>query len=151
MVTPFEYLLERQLSAQWCGFLTALADEFEAQLGPDELRQLFNRVGRRFAHAQPLAPCASTAELVHALNAVWMANDWGVVELADEPEYLRIVHSCAPLAAFGANALEWTPAFLEGAYEQWLSEMGAEGLSVRQASHLDDSASIEFRLSKGMT
>jgi hypothetical protein len=148
MVTTLNYLLERQLSPQWCGFLTSLADEFEAQIGPDELRQLMNRVGRRFAHAQPLGECASTVELADALNQIWRDSDWGFVELSDEPDYLRIVHRCAPLTAFGHEALAWTPAFLEGAYEQWLSEMGAEGLSVLQAGPFDENASIEFRLSK---
>ena len=49
MVPILDYLLERQISPQWRGMLTALATEFEAQIGRDELRQLMYRVGCRFA------------------------------------------------------------------------------------------------------
>src|SRR5882757_8642753 len=45
MVQTLDYLLERQISRQWRGMLTALATEFEAQIGPAELRQLMYRVG----------------------------------------------------------------------------------------------------------
>ena len=66
----------------------------------------------------------------------------------DEADYLRIAHSCAPLQAFGSAALNWTPAFLEGVYQTWLSALGAEGLSVVQASEFDEYATIEFRLGR---
>jgi hypothetical protein len=144
----FDYLLQRQISPQWRGLLTALAEEFEAQIGQDELRQLMYRVGCRFAAASPLPPCNSSADLADALNARWQEAEWGYVELSDEPEYLRIAHSCAPLLAFGATALNWTPAFLEGVYQTWLSALGAEGLSVAQASEFDEHATIEFRLGR---
>jgi hypothetical protein len=106
------------------------------------------RVGRRFAAAHPLPPCATTPELGAALNAIWNDVDWGFVEVGDEPDYLRIVHCCPPLLAFGANALPWSPAFLEGAYQEWLSALGAQGLSVVQAGEFDESAAVEFRLGR---
>jgi hypothetical protein len=147
-VPILDYLLERQISPQWRGLLTALAEEFEAQIGQDELRQLMFRVGCRFASTHKLPPCASIADLADALNARWQEVDWGYVELSDEPDYLRIAHSCAPLQAFGSAALNWTPAFLEGAYQTWLSALGAEGLSVAQASEFDERATLEFRLGR---
>jgi hypothetical protein len=52
------------------------------------------------------------------------------------------------LLAFGANALPWSPAFLEGAYQEWLSALGAQGLSVVQAGEFDESAAVEFRLGR---
>ncbi|SDG25430.1 cellulose biosynthesis protein BcsD [Paraburkholderia phenazinium] len=148
MVPILDYLLQRQISPQWRGLLTALAEEFETQIGQGELRQLMYRVGCRFAAAAPLPPCSSTADLADALNACWQETEWGYVELSDEPEYLRIAHSCAPLLGFGAAALSWTPAFLEGVYQTWLSALGAEGLSVVQASEFDEHATIEFRLGR---
>jgi hypothetical protein len=148
MVPTLDYLLQRQISPQWRGLLTALAEEFEAQIGQGELRQLMYRVGCRFAAAHPLPPCASTADLADALNARWQEADWGYVELVDEADYLRISHSCAPVQAFGSAALAWTPAFLEGVYQTWLSALGAEGLSVAQASEFDEYATIEFRLGR---
>ena len=148
MVPTLDYLLQRQISPQWRGLLTALAEEFEAQIGQGELRQLMYRVGCRFAAAHPLPPCASTADLADALNARWQEADWGYVELVDEADYLRISHSCAPLQAFGSAALAWTPAFLEGVYQTWLRALGADGLSVAQASEFDEYATIEFRLGR---
>jgi hypothetical protein len=141
MVPILDYLLDRQISPQWRGLLTALAEEFEAQIGQGELRQLMYRVGCRFAAAHPLPPCGSTADLAEAFNARWQEADWGYVDLSDEPDYLRIAHSCAPLHAFGS-------AFLEGVYQTWLSALGAEGLSVAQASEFDEHATIEFRLGR---
>jgi hypothetical protein len=149
MAAIFDYLFENQMSRQWRGVLAALADEFEAQIGRTELRQLMHRVGGRFADAHPLVPCRSTAELADALNTLWRDTDWGFVEMSDERDYLRIVHYCAPLPAFGENALAWTPAFLEGAYERWLSALGAQGLSLKQQGEFGDDAAIEFRLARG--
>jgi hypothetical protein len=148
MVPILDYLLERQISPQWRGMLTALATEFEAQIGRDELRLLMHRVGSRFAAAHPLPACGSTAELARALNDYWQEMDWGYVELADESESLRIVHYCAPLQAFGGTALAWTPAFLEGVYQTWLSALGAHGLSVAQTSAFGEDTAIEFRLGR---
>ncbi|NPT37519.1 cellulose biosynthesis protein BcsD [Paraburkholderia xenovorans] len=148
MVPILDYLLERQISPQWRGMLTALASEFEAQIGRDELRQLMHRVGSRFAAAHPLPACESTAELARTLNLYWHDMDWGYVELADEAESLRIVHYCAPLQAFGGTALAWTPAFLEGVYQTWLSALGAQGLSVAQTSGYSEDTAIEFRLGR---
>lgn len=148
MVAIFDYLLERRISTQWRGVLAALADEFEAQIGRNELRQLMNRVGNRFAAAHPLPACDSTHELAAALNALWRETDWGFVELADDADYLSIVHYCAPLPAFGESALAWTPAFLEGAYQYWLGVLGADGLAVKQAGEFDQNATIEFRLAR---
>jgi hypothetical protein len=149
MAASFEYLLDSHVSRQWRGMLAALAQEFESQIGRTELRQLMHRVGVRFAQARPLPACASTAELADALNALWQDADWGFVELSDERDHLSIVHSCAPLAAFGDSALAWTPAFLEGAYQHWLSALGADGLAVTQAGDAGDESAIEFRLARG--
>jgi hypothetical protein len=63
MAAIFDYLLDTQISRQWRGLLAALADEFEAQIGRNELRQLMHRVGSRFAQAHPLparSPTPST-------------------------------------------------------------------------------------------
>ncbi|WP_061167831.1 cellulose biosynthesis protein BcsD [Caballeronia hypogeia] len=148
MAAIFDYLLEHQISRQWRGLLAALADEFEAQIGRSELRQLMHRIGLRYAQAHPLPSCESTAALADAFNALWRDTDWGFVELSDERDYLSIVHYCAPLPAFGERALAWTPAFLEGAYQQWLAVLGAQGLELHQASEFGDDAAIEFRLAR---
>jgi hypothetical protein len=143
-----EYLLERRISPQWRGMLTALAQEFETQLGVDELRELMRRVGQRYAEAHPLPPCESLEALAAALNACWAGQDWGYVELYEDAAYLGLTHFCAPLGAFGAQAWSWTPALLEGAYQQWLGAMGAGPLQVRQHSLGEYGAAIEYRLER---
>jgi hypothetical protein len=148
MASMLEYLLERQPSSQWRGILTALAQEFEAQLGVEELRELMRRVGYRFGAAYPLPPCESIEQLTDALNLRWGEHDWGYVELQEDPDYLGIVHHCAPLRAFGAQALTWTPALLEGAYQFWLGSLGAGPLQVKQHAISEHYASVEFRLER---
>lgn len=148
MPTVVDFLLEQHLSPQWRGLLRALAAEFESQLSPDELRQLMFRVGARFAESHALPPCESTDDLADALNAHWSGIQWGYVELADEGDYLRIIHYGAPLAAFGGAALAWTPAFLQGCYQAWLDAMGAAELVVAQADVPDEGFVVEFRLAR---
>jgi len=148
MPTVVDALLEQHLSPQWRGLLRALAAEFEAQLDRDELRQLMFRVGERFAGEHPLPACESTDDLAAALNARWASIQWGCVELADEGDYLRIIHYGAPLTAFGGEALSWTPAFLQGSYQAWLDAMGAAQLTVVQAGVPEDGYAVEFHLAR---
>ncbi|WP_186061268.1 cellulose biosynthesis protein BcsD [Burkholderia gladioli] len=146
MPTAVDFLLEQNLSSQWRGFLRALAEEFESQLSPDELRHLMFRVGCRYAGEHALAPCESTADLEHALNLHWASVRWGYVELSDQGSHLRIVHYGAPITAFGNGALAWMPAFLQGSYQTWLDAMGASQLTVVQSGSEDDGFAVEFLL-----
>jgi hypothetical protein len=145
--TLLDYHASHQASKQWRGFLTALAQEFETQLDTAHLRELMARIGVRFADAHPAGACATLDELVAFFNTTWSSLDWGFVNLVEQDEYLAIEHFCAPLAAFGNTAATWTPAFLEGAYQRWLSELGAAGLALRQVEASQHRA-FEFRLSK---
>lgn len=143
--TLLDYYTRHQTSAQWRGFLTALADEFDAQLDTAQLRVLMTRIGARFAANYPAANCTTLDDLSVFLNGVWSSLDWGFVRLTEQSAYLSIEHGCAPLAAFGERAAAWTPAFLEGAYQHWLGELGAGALKLQEV----DSAApyiCEFRL-----
>jgi Cellulose synthase subunit D len=142
-----DYYTRHQASTQWRGFLTALAEEFESQLDTVQLRQLMARIGVKFAGSHSPGACATLDELASFFNATWSSLDWGFVNLVERDEYLAIEHYCAPLAAFGGNADAWTPAFLEGAYQHWLRELGAGALVLRQADSGDRRA-LEFRLAK---
>jgi hypothetical protein len=148
MTTVIDVLLEQQLSLQWRGLLSALAAEFESQLCRAELRELMGRIGARFAAAHPLPPCESTSCVAVAINARWTSIQWGYVELTDAGESLRITHYGAPLAAFGADALSWSPAFLQGVYQAWLDAMGAIDLAVVQTGAPEDGFVVEFHLAR---
>ena len=145
--TLLDYYTSHQASIQWRAFLTALAQEFAAQLETAQLRELMVRIGVRFADAHPAGACATLDDLASFFNTTWSSLDWGFVNLVERDDYLAIEHFCAPLAAFGAASARWTPAFLEGAYQRWLHELGASGLDLRQVETGEQHA-FEFRLAK---
>lgn len=143
------YYEEHQCSKQWRGFLLALAEEFEDQLGAPELRGLMTRIGERFARATALPPCETLEQLTEAINETWVLLDWGWVTIEDDADHLAIRHACAPLrAAFGKSGAAWAPAFLEGVYQHWFSVLGIDPvLRVREAGCGDDGM-LEFRLGR---
>jgi hypothetical protein len=146
-----EYLHGRLCIPQWRDFLHALAEEFRAHLSTAELRGLMHRIGLRFATLHPLAPCASIADLRDAMNAAWKPLDWGAVNLDDQDGAALVIgHICSPLsAAFGEAHLDWTPAFLEGVYQGWMSAAGADdALQVRLQHAEPGTGSLRFVFSK---
>jgi hypothetical protein len=145
--TLLDYYTRHQTSVQWRGFLSALAEEFETQLDPSQLRILMARIGARFAARYPAGDCTTLDDLASFLNAVWSELDWGFVRLVERDDYLSIEHACAPLAVFGERAAAWASAFLEGAYQHWLHELGAGSLALQEYQSAN-AHSYEFRLLK---
>lgn len=146
-----EYLHGRLCIPQWRDFLRALADEFRDHLSAAELRQLMLHVGLRFAAMHPLPSCATLAALREAMNDVWKPLDWGAVQFSEQgAAALLIEHVCSPLsAAFGEGHLDWTPTFLEGVYQGWMSAAGAgEMLRVRLQYSNPRTGSLRFAFSK---
>jgi len=142
-----DYYIKRHPARQWQGFLHALALEFQDQLDSAQLRQLMHAVGSRFASGHPLADCTSLAAMTAALNELWSDIDWGYVQLHEEVDHLDICHFCAPLTAFGPSAAAWAPAFLEGAYRQWMSDAGAGELPCTQLTG-GPSTELIFRVAR---
>ena len=147
--STLSYYAERQCSDQWRAFLLALSGEFESQLEQADLRGVMSRVGERFAKAAALGDCQTLDDLELEINRVWFNRDWGWVKISEAPTYLAIHHHCAPLAAaFGDSAMSWAPAFLEGAYQHWLSGLGAQpDMRIRQVNG-EAGAALEFRLAR---
>ncbi|ACC72417.1 cellulose biosynthesis protein BcsD [Paraburkholderia phymatum] len=141
-----DYYTRHQTSVQWRGFLSALAEEFETQLDTSQLRTLMARIGVRFAARYPATGCTTLDDLASFLNGIWSELDWGFVRVVERDDYLSIEHSCAPLAAFGERAAPWASAFLEGAYQHWLRELGAGSLALQEHPSANAHA-YEFRLS----
>ena len=143
-----EYLLARQSSRQWNGFLSALSAELSSHLGVDECRALMHRAGLRFASQTPLPACETVQEMQHAMSEVWLGMEWGWVSLHETPQYLSIQHFCTPLqAAFGAEHAGGMAAFLEGVYQHWFHSLGSgPALVVRQATEPDRYGFVEYRL-----
>ncbi len=125
--TTLAYYQDRQCAIQWREFLSALAAEFESQLGASELRELLRRIGDRFATNAPLDKCDTLDELQDAINATWTSIDWGWVSISETQGQLMIQHFAAPLrAAFGESSDAWAAGYLEGAYQRWFDALGID-------------------------
>ncbi|HWT35973.1 MAG TPA: cellulose biosynthesis protein BcsD [Paraburkholderia sp.] len=145
--TLLDYYTRHQTSVQWRDFISALAEEFETQLDTSQLRILMARIGARFAAKYPAVRCTTLDDLASFLNAIWSELDWGFVRLVERDDYLSIEHGCAPLAAFGERTAPWASAFLEGAYQHWLHELGAGSLALQEYPGTN-AHTYEFRLLK---
>ncbi|XAH23249.1 cellulose biosynthesis protein BcsD [Xylophilus sp. GW821-FHT01B05] len=142
-----EYLSSLQCARQWRGFIQAFAVELGAQHSEADLAVLMRRAGSRFAQGSVLGSCDTLWDLQLAMGRVWIGLDWGWVVLEETADHLRVRHHCSPLlAAFGAGAERWSPAFLEGVYQEWFRQAGAGDLHVRQAGGFDAAGGIEFHL-----
>ena len=147
--TTFDYLADRQCAKQWKGFLGAMAQEFGKHSSAAELRALMRRVGESYARQTPLPACHTLDDIQLAASRVWMAQDWGWVTVAEEGDALHLRHYCSPLsAAFGPEGAAWAPAFLEGAYQQWFQQLGAQDLGVTQTADIDHVGCVQFRLGR---
>ncbi|WP_341668308.1 cellulose biosynthesis protein BcsD [Alcaligenes sp. SDU_A2] len=144
------YLSAKNCSNQWAFFLQALGKELNEAMPAQDVRVLMRQIGLRAGAEMPLSDCNTVKDIQAAANRYWSEFNWGWVELTEQSSSLELRHFCAPLLqAFGAQAQSWSPAFLEGVYQQWLSSLGAgQALQVRQQSELDPEHSfIDFRLS----
>lgn len=145
-----QYLTERHCSSQWRDVLTALAAELSAVMDPAGLRALMWRVGERFAQQFDPGNCATLAELERALAHIWLDVDWGWASIEDAGGALVIRHYCAPLqAALGESSGNWSPAFLEGAYQHWFRMLGSsDTLRVSQSTPMDAAGCLELRFGR---
>ncbi len=145
-----KHLSEQQSSRQWKTFLTLLADELSEQLAPRNLHGIMRRTGARFAQQHHLPAAQTIGEIQDAMNGVWRELNWGWLEIAEAGDSLLLKHFCSPLRAnFGDKHQEWTPAFLEGVYEQWLRQSGADDqLRVSRSNAPDNWGTIEYRFGK---
>ncbi|MDO9454011.1 MAG: cellulose biosynthesis protein BcsD [Stagnimonas sp.] len=143
------YFLSRPADGRWSGILRALSEELTAQMSAAEIRAFFAVLGRRWARTMPLAKGGDLKDFESAANAALASVDWGWVRVRDLGSSVEFKHSCAPLrSAFGADALDWASGLLEGLYEEWLREQGADRtLVLRQMGSAEGAAdTVRFRL-----
>lgn len=129
------YFTRQQCAAQWQAFLAAFASELGQQIPANELRILMGRFGKFMAQSLPMPSGTTLDDLEASINTIWFNINWGWVKLNEKDDGLYIEHHAAPLqAAFGAEALEWSPAILEAIYAHWLSTISASSsLQLTQA------------------
>lgn len=124
--TGQKYIAQRQICNQWQPFLSAFSMEFSQQIPIAELRVLMIRLGKLMAEKLPMPAGNTLASLEESINAIWLDMDWGWVQLSEKNEGLFIDHHVSPLCvAFGAEALSWSSAILEGVYQYWFAAIGA--------------------------
>jgi hypothetical protein len=151
--TPFiQYYERNSCSSQWLEFNRGMAAELSAGLPPEELRQLFFRIGQRLAHALPIPPCNTLGDLEAQFNARWDSIDWGFSALSEDTDCVFITHACSPIAtAFGPEATDWSVGFFEGIYQAWFDSQRMPS-SLRVQAFPPDAAQaghrIDLRLSK---
>jgi len=132
---------------QWRPFLSSFVASLTEDVTPALLSQWMRRSGVRFAHEQILAPAGTIGDMQAVMNAVWRTLGWGEVTIRETPEWLELTHRDAPLAAaFGTANVAWAGSFLEGAYEAWMHQLGADTrLQMRQTSPAAVSGNMVFR------
>jgi len=118
---------------------------------PLERRQLMHALGERMAAKLGHSNVTTLSELEISINKLWSQMRWGYVSLAEREDSIGLTHFCSPLRhAFGAEAMQWAPALLQGVYARWFSAFGAgNDLQLRQvgsACGTDDA--IEFKLAR---
>ncbi len=147
------YFARQQCSVQWQAFLSAFSAELGQQVPANELRVLMTRLGHFMAQSLPAPSGNTVAELEASINSIWFDMNWGWINLAEKKDELHIEHHAAPLqAAFGADALAWSPAILEGIYAHWLSALsGSQALKLTQVgTAVPDSMVLAFRYGKSL-
>jgi hypothetical protein len=118
--TFIQYYERNSCSTQWLEFNRGMAAELSAGLPPEDLRQLFFRIGQRLANALPVAPCDTLGDLQDQFNARWEGIGWGFTVLSEEADGVAITHACSPIAmAFGPETTGWSVGFFEGVYQAW--------------------------------
>jgi hypothetical protein len=145
-----DYFRGQQISLQWLPVLRAMALEMSANTEVQELRELFFKVGLRFAKdAEDYFQNAKTlAQLEDGINDFWARINWGWVNFKDSNDCIDILHQASPLAeAFGNDALNWSIGLLEGFYQAVFDGLGAGGtqMAVRSIEESINGFHIQLR------
>jgi hypothetical protein len=122
------YFRSQQVSLQWLPILRALAMELSANADAAGLRQLFFKVGERFAKdvEERFQDVQTLAEWEEYLNEFWAQLNWGWVQFSEVNGAIDIEHQAAPLAeSFGDESLVWSVGLLEGFYQTVFVVLGA--------------------------
>lgn len=130
------YFKGQQVSLQWLPVLRSMALEMSEHSDASELRQLFFKIGVRFAKdAEDFFLSAKTlAQLEEGINDFWTRINWGWVNFKESENSILITHQASPLAeAFGDDSLCWSVGLLEGFYQAVFNGLGAGDAMVVQS------------------
>lgn len=144
-----DYFRGQQVSLQWLPVLRAMAFEMSAHTEVRELRQLFFKIGVRFAKdAEDFFQNAKTlAQLEEGINDFWTRINWGWVNFKESEDAIYITHQASPLAeAFGDDALNWSVGLFEGFYQAVFDGLGAgDTMAVRSVDESSGGLQVQLR------
>jgi hypothetical protein len=143
------YFRGQQVSLQWLPVLRAMATELTANADPQSLRQLFFKMGQRFASdvEDRFQGAQTLTELEDELNEFWAQLNWGWVNFSEAAGFIELAHQASPLAeAFGEDALGWSVGLLEGFYQTVFNVLGAgEAMKIRAIDELCVDMTVHLR------
>ena len=144
------FLSMQQCSVQWRSFMGVFAQELTENLTTTNLRWLLRRTGQRFAKQHPLPECPTLPALEQAINRFWQSINWGSATVNEENTCLIIRHYLSPLQiSMLPENMNWSTGFLEGVYETWLHQSGADSSLRLTQSGLDpELGTVEYRLER---
>ena len=126
-----------------------MALELSETVEPEDLRQLFFKIGVRFAkEVEELFHDVKTLKgLESGLNDFWSRINWGWVDMAEVKGGIDVHHRAAPLAeAFGGESLVWSSGLLEGFYQNVFALLDtSHNMSVFLVGGSPDAMDIQFR------
>lgn len=134
---------------QWLPVLRAMALEMSAHTEARELRQLFSKIGARFAiDAEDFFQNTKTlAQLEEGINDFWSRINWGWANFQESDDAIYITHQASPLAeAFGDDSLNWSVGLFEGFYQAVFDRLGAgDTMAVRRVDESSSGLQVQLR------
>lgn len=142
-----QYLTERHASIQWRDFIATIGSELHAEIGAEATSALIARAGARFAGGLDLGECGTLADFERGMAQIWLDMDWGWTQIEDGGDALTISHACAPVGGLTPEGAGLVGAFLQGAYQQWTTQLGGSGqLLVTQTDVINSAGGVTFRV-----
>jgi hypothetical protein len=143
------YFKQQQVTLQWLAVLRAMAQEMSAQVDAKVLRQLFFKIGYRFAKDTDsiLERVETLDQLEEIINNFWAQINWGWVSFNESDDCIEIRHSACPIGqAFGECSINWSIGLIEGFYQAVFEKLGAgENMLVYSIDKLSNEFELHLR------
>ena len=133
----------------WRAFLRALAQEMEAQAGPEAAAGVLRGAGEIMARLLTLPPVGSMEALALEMNAVLAEIAWGQVSLVlnESERCVVITHIGLPrIGGAGDPPGSWLAPVLEGLYEAWMAQQpGSDEMLRARVQQIGDVVVLHYR------
>ena len=151
MTTPVNTVQDTQVAPTpvlWRVFLRCLAQQLDAQSGPEARILILRDTGRQMAALLALPPVGSLEALEIEMNSVLTEIDWGGVRLSlnEAERCVLLTHRGLPrIGSAGEPCGAWLAPVLEGLYEGWMAQQPGADPSFLVRIKLHEEGSIGMR------